>query len=158
MQTVKYELLSQLQREALNSALEVLKNSYNPYSHFYVGATLIAQDGQLISGTNFENAAYGSTICAERSAVLRANAMGIRKFIGIAVIARGENFDTTEVTGPCGSCRQVLYEISQISGCDLQIVLSTTKKELIVLTTIRELLPLAFGPIDLGIDIVRYQK
>lgn len=72
MQTVKYEQLSQLQRDALDAASEVMENSYNPYSHFYVGATLIAQNEQLISGTNFENAAYGSTICAERSAVLRA--------------------------------------------------------------------------------------
>ncbi|MDO8560850.1 MAG: cytidine deaminase [bacterium] len=158
MQTVKYEQLRLSQREALDAAQEVLKNSYNPYSHFYVGATLIAQNEQLVSGTNFENAAYGSTICAERSAVLRANAMGVRKFKGIAIIARGETFDTTEVTGPCGSCRQVLYEISQISGCDLQVILSTTQKDTIVLTTIRELLPLAFGPLDLGIDIARYQK
>lgn len=157
MQSVEYKQLNQLQREALDAASQVLKNSYNPYSHFYVGATLIAQDRQLISGTNFENAAYGSTICAERSAVLRANAMGIRKFDGIAIIARGENFDTTEVTGPCGSCRQVLYEISQVSGCNLQVILSTSKKDLIILTTIKELLPLAFGPIDLGIDIARYQ-
>lgn len=158
MQTVRYKQLNKLQREALDAASQVLKNSYNPYSHFYVGATLIAQDGQLISGTNFENAAYGSTICAERSAVLRANAMGIRKFSGIAIIARGENFETTEVTGPCGSCGQVLYEISQVSGCDLQVILSTSKKDLIIFSTIKELLPLAFGPIDLGIDIARYQK
>lgn len=158
MKAVEYEQLTRLQRKALDAALEVLENSYNPYSHFYVGATLISTDGQLISGTNFENAAYGSTICAERSAVLRANAMGVRTFKGIAIICRGENFDTTEVTGPCGSCRQVLYEISQISECDLEVILSTTKKDKIVLTSIKELLPLAFGPIDLGMDIAKYQR
>lgn len=156
MQNVSYEQLTELQRKALDEAERVLKNSYNPYSHFYVGACLVSADEQLISGTNFENSAYGSTICAERSAVLRANAMGVRRFRSIAIIARGENFETTEVTGPCGSCRQVLYEIAQISGCDLQVVLSTTKKDKITIATIKELLPLGFGPVDLGIDISKY--
>lgn len=156
MQNVAYGQLTELQQEALHQAELVLKNAYNPYSHFYVGACLISAEGQLISGTNFENSAYGSTICAERSAVLRANAMGVRRFHGIAIIAKGEDFETTEVTGPCGSCRQVLYEISQISGCDLQVILSTTKKDKIIIATIKELLPLAFGPIDLGIDISKY--
>ena len=156
MQNVKYEYLTELQRKALDGAEQVLKNAYNPYSHFYVGACLVSADEQLISGANFENAAYGSTICAERSAVLRANAMGVRRFRSVAIIARGENFETTEVTAPCGSCRQVLYEISQISGCDLEVILSTTKKDKIIITTIKELLPLAFGPIDLGIDISKY--
>ncbi|MDO8515661.1 MAG: cytidine deaminase [bacterium] len=158
MKTTTYGLLMDIQRKALDAALETLENSYNPYSHFYVGATLIADNGTLVSGTNFENAAYGSTICAERAAVLRANAMGLRKFNAIAIIDRGETFDTTEVTGPCGSCRQVLYEIAQISGTDLEVILSTTKKDKIVVTTIKELLPLAFGPLDLGIDLTKYRK
>jgi len=156
VQSVQYNKLTHLQRRALDEAEQVLENSYNPYSHFYVGACLISEDEQLIAGTNFENAAYGSAICAERAAVLRANAMSIRRFRGIAIIARGEDFNTTEVTGPCGSCRQVLYEISQVSGCDLQVILATSKKDKIVITTIRELLPLAFGPLDLGVDIGKY--
>ncbi|MBU1180188.1 cytidine deaminase [Patescibacteria group bacterium] len=158
MRQVTYQKLTDLQQKALDAAEEVLKHSYNPYSNFYVGATLIAENGKLISGTNFENAAYGSTICAERAAILKANSMGIRKFVSIAIIARGENFDTTEVTAPCGSCRQVLYEIAQLSGCDLEIILSTTKKDKIIVATIKELLPLGFGPLDLGIDITKYQK
>ncbi len=158
MRETTYEKLTEPQRRALDEAWKVLEHSYNPYSHFYVGACLISADGKLISGTNFENSAYGSTICAERAAVLRANAMGIKEFSGIAIIGRGENFATTEVTGPCGSCRQVLYEVSQISNRDLEVILSTSKKDKIVITTIKELLPLAFGPLDLGIDITKYQK
>lgn len=158
MKNVSFNDLSQIQQYALIDASKVLEHSYNPYSHFHVGATLVSQAGELISGTNFENAAYGSCICAERSAVLRANAMGIRKFSGIAIIARGATFDTGEPTAPCGSCRQVLYEVSQISVSDLWVVLSSTKKEKIIVTTIRELLPLAFGPLDLGVDISRYQR
>lgn len=158
MQQIAHDKLSDLQRKALDEALKTLENAHNPYSHFYVGACLFSSDCQLVSGTNFENSAYGSTICAERSAVLRANAMGIRQFSGIAIIARGKTFDTMDVTGPCGSCRQVLYEVSQISSCDLEVILSTSKKEKIVVTTISELLPLAFGPIDLGIDITSFQN
>ncbi len=159
MKEVAYEDLDRLPKAALDDAEKALENAYNPYSHFYVGAALFTADGYNITGTNFENAAYGSTICAERAAVLRANAMGIRRyFTGIAIIARGEDFNTTEVTGPCGSCRQVLYELAQLSGGNLMVILSTTKKDKIIVTTIKELLPLAFGPVDLGIDISKYQK
>lgn len=158
MQHPTYQELTDLQRKALDSAEAALQNSYNPYSNFFVGAALFAEDGTLVSGTNFENAAYGSTICAERSATFRANAMGLRRFSGIAIIARGSNFDTTEVTGPCGSCRQVLYELAQLSGTEFEVVLSTTKKDKIIIATIKELLPLGFGPLDLGIDIAKYQK
>jgi len=157
MKSVLYNKLTNLQRDALDEAEKVLKNSYNPYSHFYVGACLFSADGKLVSGTNFENSAYGSTICAERAAVLRANTVRERVFQGIAIIARGEDFETTEITGPCGSCRQVLYEVSQISNYNLQVVLATSRKDKIIVTTINELLPLAFGPVDLGIDIERYR-
>lgn len=158
MQNLSYEQLTDLQRKALDEAEKVLLNSYNPYSNFFVGACLFAEDSTLISGTNFENAAYGSTICAERSATFRANAMGLRKFSGIAIIARGIDFDTTEVTSPCGGCRQVLYELAQLSGTEFVVVMSTTKKDKIITATIKELLPLGFGPLDLGIDIAKYRK
>jgi cytidine deaminase len=158
MKKVKYENLDQAARMALDAAERVLMNAYNPYSHFYVGAALFTDNGKIITGSNFENAAFGSTICAERAAVLRGNALGIRCFKGIAIIARGEDFDTMEVTAPCGSCRQVLYEVSQISGNDLKVILSTSKKDKIVITSIKELLPLAFGPLDFGIDIAKFQK
>ena len=157
MQEIVYEKLDSIQQKMLDEAGKVMETAYNPYSSFYVGAALLAQDGQIITGSNVENAAYGSTICAERSAILRANAMGIRTFDKLAIIARGEDFDTTEVTAPCGSCRQMLYEVAQISERDLEVIMSTTKKDKIVIVTIEELLPLAFGPKDLGIDIKKYQ-
>ncbi|MEK6899922.1 MAG: cytidine deaminase [Nanoarchaeota archaeon] len=157
MQRTKYELLGEVQRRLLDEAVKAADTAYNPYSHFYVGAALLSQEGRIITGSNVENAAYGSTICAERAAILRANAMGIRVFDKIAIIGRGENFDTTEVTAPCGSCRQMLYESAQISERNLEIVMATTKKEKVVIATIEELLPLAFGPRDLGINVKKYQ-
>jgi len=157
MQEIKYENLDIIQQKLLDEAEEVMSTAYNPYSNFYVGAALLSQDGQIITGSNVENAAYGSTICAERAAILRANAMGIRTFDRIAIIGRGEDFDTTEVSSPCGSCRQMLYELAQISERDLEIIMATSKKDKVVIATIEELLPLAFGPKDLGIDVKKYQ-
>jgi len=157
MQEVKYKNLEEIQRELLFAAEEVMETPYNPYSHFYVGAALLSKNGQIITGSNVENAAYGSTICAERAAILRANAMRIRTFDKLAIIARGEGFDTKEVTAPCGSCRQMLFESSQISEKNLEIIMSTTKRDKIIIATIEELLPLAFGPKDLGIDVKKYQ-
>lgn len=154
---IKYQDLDRIQKEALGRAERVMETAYNPYSHFYVGAALLSSNEAIITGSNVENAAYGSTICAERAAIMKANSMGMRNFYRLAIIARGENFDTTEVTGPCGSCRQMIYELSQISGKDIEIIMSTTKKDKIIIATIKELLPLAFGPLDLGIDITKYK-
>ena len=111
----------------------------------------------LVINDFVENAAYGSTICAERAAILAANAQGYRAFDSLAIIARGADFEASDVTAPCGSCRQNLYEVSQIAGRDLEVVLSTTKKDKIILTSIKELLPLGFGPRDLGIDVSRFR-
>jgi cytidine deaminase len=152
-----YNQLNQAQQILLDQAAKSMETAYSPYSHFYVGAALMSQDRHVITGSNVENAAYNPTICAERSALARANAMGIRTFDSIAVIARGEDFETSEVTAPCGTCRQMLYESSQISGVDLEVIMSTTRKDKIIIATISELLPLAFGPADLGIDVKKYR-
>lgn len=154
---VKYEDLDLSQKQLLDSATRVMETAYNPYSNFYVGAALLTTDGEIYSSSNVENAAYGSTICAERGAIMKANSAGKRTFTKIAINARGENFETKEVISPCGSCRQMLNEIAQISESDLEIIMSTTKQNKIVISTISELLPMAFGPRDLGIDIKRYQ-
>jgi len=130
------------------------------YSKFYVGAALLAKMDAgrgIITGSNVENASYGGTNCAERSAVFRANAEGYRVFESIAVIARGENFNCEEPTAPCGFCRQVLYEFSQVGEIDLEVLLSNTKKTKIWKTSISKLLPMAFGPKDLEIEVARYQ-
>lgn len=153
-----YESLRRIEKKMLDAAEETMKTAYNPYSKFYAGAALLTKDNKIVTGSNVENAAYGSTICAERAAIMRANAKGYKMFKSIAIIAKGENFDTEEVTAPCGSCRQMLYEASQISNTDLEVILSTTKKDIIIVTSIEELLPLGFGPKDLGIDIKKYQK
>lgn len=152
MKHTQYKDLNNSQKELLNAASEVMKHSYHPYSKFSVGAALRAKDGQIITGTNFENAAYGPSICAERAAILRANAMGIRDITTIAIIGKGEDFDAKDIIAPCGVCRQVIYEVSEINGNNIEIIMSNTRMDKITISTINELLPLAFGPKALGIN------
>jgi len=158
MQYLRLEDLSARNKGLLQAAENVMKHSYNPYSKFYVGAALRTIDGQVIAGTNYENAAYGSTICAERAALLRANSMGYRAYDSIAIIGKGETFKAEEPIAPCGSCRQMLFEASQIAGINLEVIMSNTDKSKIIISNINELLPLGFGPKDLGVDIKRYIK
>jgi cytidine deaminase len=152
MKDSQYKDLKPEDKELLDAAKAVMNNSYHPYSGFSVGAALRAKDGQIITGTNFENAAYGSTICAERAAILRANAMGIREITTIAIIGKGENFESKDVIAPCGACRQVIYEVSEIADNDIELIMSNTKMDRIIISSIKQLLPLAFGPKALGIN------
>ncbi|MFA5987345.1 MAG: cytidine deaminase [Candidatus Paceibacterota bacterium] len=161
---VTYKDLTHVQQKALDAADHASRlYPYCPYSKFYVGAALYTHDGREVvvgAGANIENAAYGSTICAERVAICVAR-MSLRKFVGIAIIAHGKDFDTTDITGPCGSCRQNLFEFAQLCGIDpsrFKVVLSTTKMDKIIVTNMGELLPLGFGPLNLGIDISEFQK
>jgi len=93
-------------KELLDAAKVVAAKAYSPYSNIQVGAALLTKDQRIFVGCNVENAAYGDTICAERSAVCNAVANGCRPgdFVAIAIASSGEDFS------PCGSCRQVLQE------------------------------------------------
>ena len=95
-------------RELAAKAMEMQNFAYCPYSNFPVGAALLCEDGRVFTGCNVESAAYGSTICAERTALLKAVSEGHREdWAAIAVAGRGEEF-----CWPCGSCRQMLYEFA----------------------------------------------
>ena len=94
-------------RELLRIAKEASLNAYVPYSGFPVGAALECTDGTIFTGCNVENAAYGDTICAERTAVVKAVSEGQRSFSRIAIYGEGKGYCM-----PCGSCRQVLAEFS----------------------------------------------
>ncbi len=157
MQETTYEDLPEEGRRLLVAASEAKENAYNPYSKFYVGSALITPTGEIFTGCNMENASYGCTICAERAALLNANTSGHREFTAIAIIARGENFDTQEITAPCGACRQMLFEAAQLAGHNLTLYLSTTKMDKVIIASIEELLPLGFGPKNLGIDLTHYK-
>lgn len=117
--------------------------AYVPYSNFRVGAAIATKDGKIIKGGNIENAAYSVTNCAERTALFKAYAEGIRDFAAMAVVA-----DTRRPVPPCGSCRQVL---SELCPPDMRIYLANTNGD-VQETTVAELLPGAFSPEDLKHD------
>jgi len=158
MKKTTYKKLTAVQRELVDKTFEALGRAYQPYSHFSVGAALRATDGTIITGANVENAAYGPSICAERSALVRANAMGYRQFSSLAVVGKSDKRLSEEVTAPCGTCRQMIYEASQLSGHDIEIILVASDRSTAVVTSIEELLPMAFGPKDLGIELKRYKN
>ena len=132
-------------RELIKLALEARKNSYSPYSDFKVGAALLTKSGKVYTGCNIENAAFGPTVCAERTALFKAVSEGEREFVRIAV-AGGKNDIPDSYAFPCGVCRQVLAEFC---GADFEII-SAVSPEDSVSRTLSEMLPDSFGPDNLG--------
>jgi cytidine deaminase len=132
-------LTDNLRRQLIQAAIEVRQRAYAPYSKYRVGAALLTQSGQVYTGVNIENAAYPTTICAERVAVFKAVSDGQKKFEAIAVV-------TDNGGSPCGSCRQVLAEF----GLDTVVLIANSEGELLEETTVAGLLPNAFTPKDLG--------
>ena len=120
------------ERELIERAIEMKTAAYAPYSHFPVGAAVLAESGRIYGGANVENASYGATMCAERSAIFAAVNAGERKLVAIAV---------TET--PCGMCRQVMREFCDPKAFKVIVAKSAEDyKEY----TLEELLPESFGP------------
>lgn len=120
----------------IEAALAVRENAYVPYSHFKVGASILTEDGEIVSGCNVENASYGATNCAERTAIFSAVAMGKKKVMAIAVVG-----DLNAYTYPCGICRQVMVEFAD-SG-DIPVIIARSVDEYMILR-LNEILPGAF--------------
>ncbi len=130
--------------ELVNLAKEAAENAYVPYSDHFVGAALLCKNGKVYTGCNIENAAYGPTNCAERTAFFKAVSEGERDFDSIAVVG-GKGLDFRNYCTPCGVCRQVMSEF-----CDdnFKIILGKNDDE-ILQTTLAELLPHRFSPKNL---------
>lgn len=127
-------------RELTEKAKEAAKNSYSPYSSFTVGAALLTGNGKVYLGCNIENAAFGPTNCAERTAFFKAISEGERSFVKIAIVG-GKNGDFTDFCPPCGVCRQVMAEF-----CDKDFTVLLGKDgEGIRSLSLSELLPHSFG-------------
>lgn len=129
----------------IRAAFAARKMAYTPYSHFQVGAALLAKNGQVFTGCNIENAAFGPTNCAERTALFKAVSEGVTGFEAIAVVGSRQGEVNTLVTSPCGVCRQALYEFG---GPGLLVLMAKSETDYIE-TTLGELLPYGFGPKNL---------
>ncbi|KYH34534.1 cytidine deaminase [Clostridium tepidiprofundi DSM 19306] len=121
--------------DLVKKAIEAKKFAYTPYSNFKVGAALITEDGTVYTGANIENASYGATNCAERTAIFKAVSEGHTKIKALAVVG-----DESQYTYPCGICRQVMIEFATE---DFKIIIVKNKDEYMV-KTIEEILPGAF--------------
>lgn len=126
-------------RELVNIAKEAMENAYVPYSRFKVGAALLAKDGTVFKGCNIENASYGATNCAERTAIFKAVSEGYREFEKIAIVA-----SSGEYASPCGICRQVLFEFMP----DGKVILDSEEKGMVTFS-VKELLPFGFRGEDI---------
>ena len=122
----------------LEMAIEARKNAYVPYSGYAVGAALETKDGHVFTGCNVENAAYGNTLCAERTALVKAVSEGYREFTKVAIAASGS------APYPCGACRQSLHEFAP----DLEVFVTWDGH--VDRVPLAELLPYGFGPSSLG--------
>ncbi len=131
------------EKKLIRAALEARQNAYAPYSHFQVGAALLARSGRVYQGCNIENAAYSASNCAERTAFFKAVSEGERAFEAIVIVGGREGETGLDFCAPCGICRQVMAEF-----CDLdqfRVILARNEEDF-KSYTLRELLPEAFVP------------
>lgn len=126
-------------------AIDMRNFSYSPYSHFRVGAALLAKNGEVYGGCNIENSAYGPSNCAERTAIFKAVSEGVTDFEAIA-IAGGPEEGIRDFCAPCGVCRQVMIEFCRPE--EFMIILAKSSEEYKVYT-LAELLPLSFSAKDI---------
>jgi cytidine deaminase len=141
----------------IDAARTAAANAHAPYSNFAVGAALLLTDGSIVPGTNFENASYGLSLCAETVALAAANVAGrLRDVVAIGIIGgmiRPDRIAGTAPIRPCGRCRQILNEAAQLGGRDIMVYCGSAEGEEIERHFLSDLLPYAFGPKDLGIGV-----
>ena len=141
--------MSELTREEKQAliclAQQARTRAVAPYSRFTVGAALRSTDGQIFTGCNIENAAFTPTNCAERTALFKAVSEGVTQFTDLAVVGARIGEVNELVTGPCGVCRQALYEFC---GPSLNVIMAKTPDDFIE-RTLGELLPFGFGPANI---------
>ncbi len=146
MMLAQYDELAAIDRQLVDLARQANQRSYAPYSHFNVGAAILLDNGEIVTGSNQENVAYPSGTCAERTACYYAHATyPDAKFVTICVAARGtDGKETAQPTPPCGACRQALLEYEVIAEGNVKVIL-VGSEEIYILPSVKSLLPLAFS-------------
>jgi len=137
-------------RKLLQKAKEAANKAYAPYSEFRVGAALLLENGEIITGNNQENAAYPSGLCAERVAMFYASAQypGV-PFKALAITANSDKIEINHPISPCGSCRQVMVEYEFLSKKPMKVILSGQTGSIYIIDRVTDLLPFSFGPGEL---------
>lgn len=149
---VRYELyesveeLSQEDRSLLEAAIEATETAYAPYSNFHVGAAVLMENGEVVRGSNQENAAYPSGLCAERVAVFAAGSHypGV-KIKAIAITAMFNDSHEPLSVSPCGDCRQVMAEYEHRYGANIRLIITAGNGKVMVIPNTKTLLPLMFN-------------
>lgn len=132
-------------KELVGKAYQASEKAYAPYSNFFVGASVLLEDGTIVLGNNQENAAFPSGTCAERTAVFYAGAnFPDKKIKKIAVVAKGSFADPDSLLSPCGGCRQVMLESEQRQDEPIEIILVSGNERTVRLKSVQDLLPFAF--------------
>lgn len=134
------------EKEMIRLAYEGRERAYTPYSGFQVGAALLTRAGKVYLGCNIENASYGPTNCAERTAFFKAVSEGEREFEAIAIVGGPKGGSTGEMCAPCGVCRQVMMEFCDPETFRIILEEGKGKNKTFLL---KELLPFGFGPDNL---------
>ena len=135
----------EMNQKLAEEAYAAMKHAYAPYSHFRVGAALLTKEGKIFTGCNIENASYGATNCAERTAFFKAVSEGERSFTRIAVVGNYPG-KPGDYCAPCGVCRQVMREFCDPETFEIIIARGPEDYKSFLL---KELLPESFGPDDL---------
>lgn len=143
-EALRYEELSAKEQRLVDAAREATLRSYAPYSHFSVGAAVLFENGETVSGTNQENAVYPSGLCAERTTLFYANSRyPTAAVVALAIAARNEAGLLSRPLPPCGACRQVMLETEQRFGRPMTLLMSGTE-EIYRINGVQHLLPFAF--------------
>ena len=147
--SVCVEELSEEDKRLRNAAVEAAKDAYAPYSHFFVGAAVLLEDGTIVKGNNQENAAYPSGLCAERVALFSVGASFPDIPVAALAIISMKDGEIQSSISPCGACRQVILETEQRYGLPVRILLCGSD-ETIIISSAKDLLPLCFGKNNLS--------
>ena len=141
-----YDELTAADRQLIDAAKDATRRSYAPYSHFHVGAAVLLADGTVVTGTNQENAAYPSGLCAERTTLFYAGSTHPdTAVVSLAIAAFTNGAFTTNPIVPCGACRQVMLETEQRYNHPIRTLLYGTEGIYLIEGGTRELLPLTFN-------------
>lgn len=139
------EQLSDVERKLFEAAYEVRKNAYAPYSNFSVGCALLLENGEIVTGSNQENAAYPSGLCAERTAIFWTSANYPNQKIKKIFVIGGPNIGhSTIAIPPCGACRQSILEYEAKQEEPMEVYFTSVNGEIFKTNSIRDLLPFSF--------------